>query len=63
MDSKQISDLPDETLLKKREVAALVRMHPRSLDKAVREGRFPPPIRFGPRGWARWRLGALRAAF
>jgi predicted DNA-binding transcriptional regulator AlpA len=51
---------PDAQLLTAREVAALLRIHPRSVWRATSAGDIPKPIRIGPKV-VRWRLSDLQA--
>lgn len=51
---------PDAQLLTAREVADLLRIHPRSVWRAATAGDIPKPIRIGPKV-VRWRLTDLQA--
>ena len=41
-------------LLSKKTVAARLSVHPGTVDRLVRENRFPKPIKFSARGACRW---------
>jgi predicted DNA-binding transcriptional regulator AlpA len=54
----QNSSLPDP-LLDKAAVADFVGVCPRTIERYVRDGQFPPPIRLG--GSRRWRRSKIEA--
>jgi Fe2+ transport system protein FeoA len=62
-EARRIAELPDDALVTRRQVAILKGCHPNTTIELERRGVLPPPIRFCERGWARWRLGDIRAHF
>jgi predicted DNA-binding transcriptional regulator AlpA len=56
---KQFDDLPDGALVDAKVVCAMRDRSPSSLQRDVKAGRFPPPIKTGPNS-VRWRVGDVR---
>jgi predicted DNA-binding transcriptional regulator AlpA len=57
-----LSTLPPEVtrnrIVNKAQVAALIDQHPCQIDRLVKAGRFPPPLKIGARKGG-WRLGTV----
>lgn len=55
-DDQKDLNMPNEKLLSKRAVADILDVHPQTIMRLVREGKFPSPLRTGDIGSAvRWR--------
>jgi len=49
-----VSEANDRRYLSKKAVASRLNVHPETVGRLVREGRFPRPIKFSDRGACRW---------
>ena len=54
-----LGTLPDDSLIPQTDVLTIVRISRTSWWRGVKDGRYPQPIKLGPR-MNRWRIGTIR---
>lgn len=54
-----LANLPDDSLIPQTDVLAIIRISRTSWWRGVKDGRYPQPVKLGPR-MNRWRLGTIR---